>query len=125
MELLPEIGVAEKKTHSSSVDDDLADRIRRHYGRAAEAPREREEIAEETSPMRQAVREAVEEPEETVTPASRFEEARTEPTAPEVQAQVPETPGSSVPADAATMLPQIPLRVAARPLRPPILGKQV
>ena len=32
LELLPELGVAEKKTHSSSLDEDAADLVRRHFG---------------------------------------------------------------------------------------------
>ena len=32
LELLPEFGVTEKKTHSSSVDDDVANKMRRHFG---------------------------------------------------------------------------------------------
>src|SRR5215470_11788962 len=32
LELLPELGVAEKKTHSSSIDEDVAVKLRRHYG---------------------------------------------------------------------------------------------
>src|SRR5947209_2623327 len=32
LELLPELGVADKKTHSSSLDDDVADLVRRHFG---------------------------------------------------------------------------------------------
>ncbi len=32
LELLPELGVTDKKTHSSSLDDDLALMIRRHLG---------------------------------------------------------------------------------------------
>src|SRR5712691_1364935 len=34
LELLPELGVTDKKTHSSSLDDDLALMIRRHLGGA-------------------------------------------------------------------------------------------
>jgi len=45
LELLPEFGVTEKKTHSSSIDDDVADQIRRRLGGAVE-PRMTE--AEET-----------------------------------------------------------------------------
>ena len=33
LDLLPELGVTEKKTHSSSVDEDMAIKLRRHYGR--------------------------------------------------------------------------------------------
>ena len=32
LELLPEFGVTEKKTHSSSIDEDVAIRLRRHFG---------------------------------------------------------------------------------------------
>jgi len=32
LELLPVLGVGDKKTHSSSLDDDVADLVRRHFG---------------------------------------------------------------------------------------------
>ena len=32
IELLPEFGVAEKKTHSSSIDEDVAIRLKKHLG---------------------------------------------------------------------------------------------
>src|SRR6266536_3641964 len=32
LERLPELGVAEKKTHSSSIDEDVAIKLRQHYG---------------------------------------------------------------------------------------------
>src|SRR5947208_8406619 len=32
LERLPELGVTEKKTHSSSIDEDVAIRLRRFYG---------------------------------------------------------------------------------------------
>ncbi len=32
LDLLPELGVTEKKTHSSSIDEDVALKLRRHYG---------------------------------------------------------------------------------------------
>ena len=32
IEKLSEFGLAEKVTHSSSIDDDMADRLRRYYG---------------------------------------------------------------------------------------------
>jgi len=38
LDLLPELGVTEKKTHSSSVDEDTAIKLRRHYGREVSAP---------------------------------------------------------------------------------------
>ena len=33
LDRLPELGVAEKKTHSSSIDEDVAIRLRRLYGK--------------------------------------------------------------------------------------------
>src|SRR5213080_3064987 len=32
LERLPELGVSEKKTHSSSIDEDVAIKLRRYYG---------------------------------------------------------------------------------------------
>src|ERR1039457_2667490 len=32
LERLPELGVQEKKTHSSSIDEDVAIKLRRYYG---------------------------------------------------------------------------------------------
>src|ERR1700744_3323444 len=32
LDRLPELGVAEKKTHSSSIDEDVAIKLRRYYG---------------------------------------------------------------------------------------------
>jgi len=47
LDMLPGLGVTEKKTHSSSIDDDVAEKIRRHYSgngvAIAEAPAEQEE----------------------------------------------------------------------------------
>ena len=37
LDLLPELGVQEKKTHSSSVDEDVAHRIARSSGRPPES----------------------------------------------------------------------------------------
>src|SRR6185312_10867709 len=36
LEKLPELGVSEKKTHSSSLDDDVVLKLRRYYGHEAE-----------------------------------------------------------------------------------------
>src|SRR5215467_12104635 len=44
LDLLPELGVAEKKTHSSSIDEDVAVKLRRHYGH--DVP----DVAPETEP---------------------------------------------------------------------------
>ena len=48
LDRLPELGVSEKKTHSSSIDEDVAIRLRRLFGRGDEgsAPVEYEESPE-------------------------------------------------------------------------------
>src|SRR5579864_5795473 len=47
LDMLPGLGVTEKKTHSSSIDDDVADKIRRRVSpngvAVAEAPRDRDD----------------------------------------------------------------------------------
>ncbi|MGO9096099.1 MAG: translation initiation factor IF-2 [Bryobacteraceae bacterium] len=47
--ILTQFGVTEKKTHSSSIDEDVADRIRLHFG-VVVAPREPEPAAEALEP---------------------------------------------------------------------------
>src|SRR5260370_1408361 len=58
VEMLPEVGVAEKKTHSSSIDDAVADLVRK-----------RVQGVEEPAAKPEAPAVAVAEPEETETPA--------------------------------------------------------
>src|SRR3974377_1186737 len=55
LDLLPELGVGDKKTHSSSLDDDVALAIRRKlFGKEEHIPRRTErpapELVEETGP---------------------------------------------------------------------------
>src|SRR5215475_4124327 len=66
LELLPELGVQEKKTHSSSIDEDVAIKLRRHYG--FEVPDAVEE--ESDGSVAVAVEESHEEPEEDEAPAA-------------------------------------------------------
>jgi translation initiation factor IF-2 len=46
LEMLAQFGVTEKKTHSSSIDDDVAIRLRRHFGLLPEEPTGAAEVAE-------------------------------------------------------------------------------
>src|SRR5260370_40709127 len=39
IEVLPELGVSEKKTHSSSIDEDVAVLLKRHFGIDSPEPR--------------------------------------------------------------------------------------
>src|SRR3979411_2434108 len=51
IDYLPEAGVTEKKTHSSSIDIDAAERVRKHFRDAAEeeAAAEQRSVAEKTA----------------------------------------------------------------------------
>jgi len=102
LELLPELGVADKKTHSSSLDDEIALELRRRLGQgqAAEPPREAkaeaEAEAEAPAPSR-------------VQPVFKSERA---PAAPEALAE-------PAPREAEPQAPPAEPR-AAHPLRPPL-----
>jgi len=64
LERLPELGVTEKKTHSSSIDEDVALKLRRLYGQDVPELEEMERTAaevEEEAPV-EAAQEPVEEP---------------------------------------------------------------
>ncbi|MCL4401724.1 MAG: translation initiation factor IF-2 [Acidobacteria bacterium] len=100
LDRLPELGVTEKKTHSSSIDEDVADRLRRLYGQMPEAATE---SVEETEP---AVPEG----------ASReaFEEQRPEPG---VEAETLEQAETEAPAEERAAVLEKPV-VAPRPGRP-------
>src|SRR5947208_1742535 len=78
LDRLPELGVTEKKTHSSSIDEDVALKLRRLYG--FDAP------------------ESEAEPEEAPAPERREELPPAEP--PAVAAVRPETPRGPAPVEA-------------------------
>ena len=128
LELLPELGVQEKKTHSSSIDEDVAVKLRRHYG--FDVP----DFVEDESDSSVAVAEADEDyparPEgdeeevaarPAVHPPSRHEapqpEAVEAPTA-------PEPAPAATPPVAETSAPPAPSPAAA-PIRPPLAGRPI
>ncbi|MGD0202068.1 MAG: translation initiation factor IF-2 N-terminal domain-containing protein, partial [Bryobacteraceae bacterium] len=112
--LLAEFGVTEKKTHSSSIDADVADKIRRRFGIHVETPE-----AESAGALAQ--------------PAEGAPEAAPFAPGPSGEPSLSElAPGGEQP-PAATAAPELfPLgwtleerfsaRPAAHPLRPPLLG---
>jgi translation initiation factor IF-2 len=109
LDRLPELGVAEKKTHSSSIDEDVAIRLRRLLGHevpdlepAAEAPAEQ---AEEAAPAAVETRPGVAAPEFAAEP----EEARTD---------APTPAGEGRPVSGG--VPIRPPLATGRPIHPPI-----
>jgi translation initiation factor IF-2 len=107
LELLPELGVSEKKTHSSSLDDDVADQIRLHFGfavsRSVSVP-EGEQPAEAGEPEAESREDAA----ATAAPAVEVEEKGAEISLPVTEMEM------APPAEAQ------PVRVAPQPLRPPL-----
>jgi translation initiation factor IF-2 len=103
LERLPELGVQEKKTHSSSIDEDVAIKLRRLYG--FEVPEPEPSQAEEP-----------------VTPAAAGPAGAAEPSpAPETQGG-PAVPAEAEAAYAAERQPAEPSAAPAAPLRPPLAG---
>ncbi|MCS7314470.1 MAG: translation initiation factor IF-2 [Bryobacteraceae bacterium] len=113
--LLPQFGITEKKTHSSSIDEEVAEKIRRHFGivvggeKAEPAPEPEATVTEPAAPpvapeMQPAAVEQTE-PEPVAAPARP-------PEAPPVVVTPPRTP------DLAAIVAR-----PARPVRPPLAGR--
>ena len=96
LDILPKVGVIEKKTHSSSIEEDAADKIREHFRQQNQARQQAQESRDEPSPAKKA------------TPR-RFADA---------------LPASnrfaSRPVVSRTVKPSIPTGPRAAPLRPPV-----
>lgn len=113
--LLPQFGITEKKTHSSSIDEEIADKIRRHFGivvereQAAPAPEPEAVVSEQPSP---AV--TVEEPPKPPAVA--------EPEPPPPVTQAPEAPPVVISPPRTPDLAAITSR-PVRPVRPPLAGR--
>ncbi len=109
LDRLPELGVTEKKTHSSSIDEDVAIKLRRLLGH--EAPEEEPGVAEPAAPGQPAEAEAVKMRPEAAAPeaAAEREEGQTEAPAPAGEAR-PATGGAPIRPPLAT----------GRPIHPPI-----
>src|ERR1700680_426996 len=80
LDKLPELGVTEKKTHSSSVDDDVADKLRRIFGPGG--PGEPQQPASSNGAVTARIEEPAIEPERAeVTPTAPAAETAAQPEA--------------------------------------------
>src|SRR5262245_56298600 len=106
IELVPQFGVAEKKTHSSSVEEDVADALRHKFGKEIPVRPDVSVSTPEPSPLPEA---------KPVSPefARVASPAPVAPPAPETSSPVERKPVEDVPVAAAT-------RPVAPPLRPPL-----
>ncbi len=134
LELLPEFGVTEKKTHSSSVDEDVAEKIRRlvasevRGGEYEWEPLEGRPVASEEAEALPAMPDVSEPMLEPPAPAHR---AAAQPpraaAAPEAEPAIEALPAGAMaaapPAFAASAPDvQLPVRPATMPVRPPLLA---
>ena len=130
LDLLPELGVAEKKTHSSSLDDEVALELRRRLGQgqAVELPQETPVAAEAEAPAPSLVHSAAKVerapaiPEAYIEPAQREAEPQTQPAAPRaahpLRPPLAGGPGAASPAGILNRTSVIPSRPAPPPPKP-------
>src|ERR1019366_2491609 len=118
LERLPELGVQEKKTHSSSIDEDVAIKLRRLYG--FEVPDLEPEAEEPTALVEAGPPGAAEPSPAPVTPAGPAVPAEGEaaPAAERPPVERPATPAAPV---RPPPLPPPPL-AGGRPTHPPVAG---
>ena len=113
--MLPELGVTEKKTHSSSLDDDVAEAIRQRVqgGGASSQPRE--------APAAVAVEEPPAVEEQAYVPAAAPPAAAAQPSVPQAKTPAPAAePQTVAHEDGAGVQAEEPLRSKPAPLRPPL-----
>jgi translation initiation factor IF-2 len=106
--VLPQFGVTDKKTHSSSIEDDVADKIRRHFGVSVERSAAHA-LEHEADEPEAAVEEQAGSPVEAEAPAAEPVQAT-----PSVAPAFP--PGL-------TTEEKMAARPVAHPVRPPLLGR--
>ena len=119
LDRLPELGVTEKKTHSSSIDEDVAIKLRRLYGFDVPDLAPEDAAAEDSD---HAVEPHGEEPTPPAPVEARPEAVRAEPT-PAAKAEPfepeAEKPAAGHPAPSAPIRPPL---AGGRPLHPPVAG---
>jgi translation initiation factor IF-2 len=124
LELLPEFGITDKRTHSSSLEDDVANRLRRHFGFLPAEPEQaadQVQAREETAPIEAVGIEAAPEVHET---APRIAEKPAVAAAPVTLFEpVPDIANAAAPAEPAVSREEfLATRGAPQRLRPPLAG---
>ncbi len=116
LKLLPDIGITEKKTHSSSIEEEFANKVRKHFGRLEEEPAQAAEAEGKEKEAPKEDRAAVASPE---APQAGAPAAATK------SESAKAVPGTAAAPTVAGAVAQQPLasRPAPQPLRPPLAGK--
>src|SRR5258706_3166554 len=119
IDYLPEAGVTEKKTHSSSIDVDAAERVRKHFRDAAEEEAEAEQKAVAEKAAKDAAAKAARLKPAVVAPPPPPPVAAV-PHAPVVSAPPPAAAAPAPPAPAAPKPAPAPAVIAAKPAAPAV-----
>ncbi|HET9400999.1 MAG TPA: translation initiation factor IF-2 [Candidatus Acidoferrales bacterium] len=124
IDVLPELGVTEKKTHSSSLDIPVAEKVRRHFRAEADAEAEAEARAAADKASKEAAAKAAR-----MRPAGAPAPAAPKPAAPSApvgaKPVVPVSPAAPPPAAPVAAKPTIVPPAAARPVAPPVPASPV
>src|ERR1700746_2777386 len=111
LDVLEEVGVTEKKTHSSSIEEDEAERVRKHFSaRSSSSSRERAS-ATEVKPKIDLSK--ISKPGD----VARLLRER------EQQQQHPSAPPARPPVAATPVAPAVPVKTSAPPAQPPAAEK--
>ena len=122
LDRLPELGVVEKKTHSSSIDEDVAIKLRRLYGfEVPESYESEEPAAEETAEFEAEAAES-----EAEQPSGERETAAAPgagtPQAPPPAEEAPATVAGKIGEEHRPVAPLRPPLAGGRPIHPPVVG---
>ncbi len=121
---LHELGIAEKVTHSSSIDEDKADQLRRYYKGESYAPRPITHPNGAGVAIEERGERGAEAPEETPPPAPQRRPRTVPQAAPPEEAKAEAPVEAAAPAQPATEeKPEEDNKPRVMPLRPPMLGR--
>ncbi len=125
LERLPEVGVTEKKTHSSSIDEDAAIRLRRLYGHdVPDYVPEEPEAAEAAQPEAEPAERAESGPAGPAMPSGPADGHLEAGRRPDVAQEAPLPAAGSLAGETRTAAPIRPPLAGGRPIHPPVAGQR-
>jgi translation initiation factor IF-2 len=122
LDRLPELGVVEKKTHSSSIDEDVAIKLRRLYGFEVPESYEAEEPAAGETAGFEAETAESEEEQPAAEPAAAAPHGPGTPEAPPPAEEAPAAMAGKIAEEHRPVAPLRPPLAGGRPIHPPVAG---
>src|SRR5438067_13165739 len=118
LDFLPSIGVTEKKSHSSSLEHDEADKVRKHFAKAAEAAAEKRKAPAAAAEIKPKIDlSKISKPGDVLKAISK-QTAPEAPARPAVPISKPTAPAAAPPAAAKPTAPIFPPRPMEKPAAP-------